>query len=580
MQYPLPESIGNPGLLVGREKEFALLDQWISRMPKLLSKSRAFLGRRKSGKTAIVQRIFNRLWSENGPVIPFYINIREKKVWYPDFAIEYYRTFASQYISFLERNEKLITQILSLDQIREYGASKNMTALSDDVELIQMYHHQGISHDQMWHTACSAPHRYAVIYGQRILTIIDEFQNTGEYIYRDQECRDVKEDTIPGTWHDLSESKYAPMLATGSYVGWLLNVLGIYLEGGRLKLTRIAPYLTSDEGLQAVYQYAEYYGQAVTNETAVLINSLCMSDPFFISCVILNDFEGKELLTERGVVNAVHYEITNRDSELSKTWGEYIELSLKRINTVNSKNILLHLSKYPGREWTPRELKAELNLDIDERTIHEHLRAMAKADLIQEGASDIRYQGLTDGTLFLILRNRFEEEIESFQPDLKKDFYEEIEKLKRDKKSLQGMINHLTGKFAEFQLLTEFRSQKRFPLSRYFQNVKDDTVLNITDVSLRVKFHRPDGKEMEIDVLAESDCGRVITAEVKKTKEPVGLKLVHAFHEKIRVYASLRPANPILAVFLSVGGFTDDALAFCKQSGIATAEQIEVFEDK
>jgi len=79
MQYPLPESIGNPDLLVGREKEFCLFNKWISRIPDRLSKSRAILARRKSGKTAIVERIFNRLWSDNGQVIPFYINIPERK---------------------------------------------------------------------------------------------------------------------------------------------------------------------------------------------------------------------------------------------------------------------------------------------------------------------------------------------------------------------------------------------------------------------------------------------------------------------------------------------------------------------
>jgi len=105
----LPESIGDPDLLVGREKEFDLLDQWIGRIPRRVSKSRALLGRRKSGKTAIVQRIFNRLWSENGEVIPFYIAIAEKKMWLPNFAIEFFctyleadrlkRTFINPYLS-------------------------------------------------------------------------------------------------------------------------------------------------------------------------------------------------------------------------------------------------------------------------------------------------------------------------------------------------------------------------------------------------------------------------------------------------------------------------------------------------
>ncbi len=100
MKHPLSERIGDPDLLVGREKEFRLLDQWLARMPKRLGKSRVILARRKSGKTAIVQRIFNKLWSENGAVIPFYFSIPETKKWYPELAIEYYRTFASHYISF------------------------------------------------------------------------------------------------------------------------------------------------------------------------------------------------------------------------------------------------------------------------------------------------------------------------------------------------------------------------------------------------------------------------------------------------------------------------------------------------
>ncbi|MDM8517056.1 hypothetical protein QUF76_12715 [Desulfobacterales bacterium HSG16] len=34
MQYPLPESIGNPDLLVGREQEFGLFDRWIGMIPE------------------------------------------------------------------------------------------------------------------------------------------------------------------------------------------------------------------------------------------------------------------------------------------------------------------------------------------------------------------------------------------------------------------------------------------------------------------------------------------------------------------------------------------------------------------
>ncbi|MEN8215155.1 MAG: hypothetical protein ABFS56_02005, partial [Pseudomonadota bacterium] len=183
MQYPLTEKIGHPDLLVGRKNEFRQFDKWLSLIPTRVSKSRVILARRKSGKTAFVQRIFNRLWSENGAIIPFYFDFSEKEIWYPDFAIKYYCTFASQYISFIERNEDWVNQPLTLKEIREYGLAKSNQRLVDDVDSLFENKELGL-HDSMWDTAYSAPHRFAAIFDTRFLVILDEFQNITQYIYR------------------------------------------------------------------------------------------------------------------------------------------------------------------------------------------------------------------------------------------------------------------------------------------------------------------------------------------------------------------------------------------------------------
>lgn len=177
----------------------------------------------------------------------------------------------------------------------------------------------------------------------------------------------------------------------------------------------------------------------------------------------------------------------------------------------------------------------------------------------------------------MILRSRFKKEISSFEPDLKKGLNEELDRLQRDKKTLQGKLNNFVGKFAEYQLATDFRSQKRFSLSVYFEGVSDTAELNIIDVRQRVKFHKPDGKEMEIDVLAESDCGSVALVEVKKTKERIGVKAVENFLEKCNFFPPLNNEITILLAFLSTGGFTYGALKFCKNNGIGTAEGIAWF---
>ena len=136
MQYPLSEEIGAPELFVGRQKEFAMIDEWVKLIPKRLGKSKALFSRKKGGKTSLIQRLFNRLWSENGSVIPIFFSIADTEIWLPDFAIKYYQTFASQYISFLERIEKYVENPLPLDEILEYGKKHALDIFEKDVNML------------------------------------------------------------------------------------------------------------------------------------------------------------------------------------------------------------------------------------------------------------------------------------------------------------------------------------------------------------------------------------------------------------------------------------------------------------
>ena len=572
MQYPLTEKIGDPDLLVGREEDFRLFQKWLDRIPQRLSKSRVILSRRKSGKTVFIQRIFNQLWSKNGDVIPFFFDVADTPIWYPNLAIDYYSAFASQYISFLERDENLVSKRLSLEEIRQYGQANAINEFVADVDFL--YQNQERGQDLMWKMASSAPHRFAAFYKKRFLVIIDEFQNFTKYVYRDEKCSGKPIEALAGSFHSLSESKIAPMLVTGSYVGWLLRIMGKYLEAGRLTYIHFYPYLTEEEGLQAVYKYAQFYQEPITNETAVQINELCMSDPFFISCVVQNEQGNQDLTTSSGVIDRVNYEISDRHSEMSETWNEYLQMTLKRVNDAHAKNILLYLSKHADRYWTHRELKEKLGLPLVLNEIQEKLLILSDADMIERGVSDIDFRGLQDGTLKLILRNRYEKEIETYIPNFKQEFENKIKALTNKNNQLQGKLNHLSGKMAEHLLATAFRSKKRFALSDFFQEVIDTTRLNIIEVKERILFQRPDGKGMELDIAAHSSCGRIVVIEVKKTQAKTGLTIIEDFQEKVEIYSKQFPEQKILPAFLSLGGFTEEALQFCKKHGIGTAERI------
>jgi hypothetical protein len=259
---------------------------------------------------------------------------------------------------------------------------------------------------------------------------------------------------------------------------------------------------------------------------------------------------------------------------MSRTWAEYIELTLQRINDRNAKSLLLFLSKHNDRVWTPQELKDALHLDLDIYDIQRKLLTLVESDLLRRGSADIEFHGLQDGTLNLILRSRFQREIDNFVPNFRQEFQEQINALGTKNRSLQGMLNHLAGKVAEYQLANEWRARKRFRLTEYFRGVAEDRTVNLTDVRERVTFQRADGKGQEIDVLAQSSDGVVILVEVRKRAEKSTLADVEDLRDKAIAYASQNAGQVVFPAFLSLGGFTPEAQEFCQRMGIMTAEQV------
>ncbi len=368
------------------------------------------------------------------------------------------------------------------------------------------------------------------------------------------------------------------MLVTGSYVGWLMQIIAKHLQAGRLEHFHLSPYLTSDEGLQAVFKYAEESQQLLTNETAAQLNELCFADPFFISCVINSQIAGKDLTTTAGVIDAVNYEVANRKSQMSGTWEEYLQRTLQRINNRHAKTLLLHLSKQADRYWTPRELKEVLHLDLEIGDIQQKLVLLSEADLIDRGSSDIQFQGLSDGTLNLIIRHRFEEEINQFVPDLKQEFQDKIAQLTTENRQLRGKLNHLSGKLAEHLLANALRGRRKVQLADFFPDAPpQETPFTLVLVRERVVIQRQDGKVFELDVVADSDDDRVLLVEVKKLQVKTGLAQVELFAEKVAVYRQQFPSKVVFAGFLSLGGFTEEAQACCQAGGIVRAERVERF---
>ncbi|MCP4109589.1 MAG: hypothetical protein GY749_29390, partial [Desulfobacteraceae bacterium] len=186
-----------------------LLLKWTEKIPREMSKSRALLGRRKSGKTAIMQRLFNILWNRNGKVIPFYFEVLDQDQWLLDFCDKYYRTFITQYFSFLTR-----TPLDKENSPRDWNDLEEMcrrignSDVLKDLLKFQEYIENERIHDSMT-AAFGAPARYTGYDDVFFVVMIDEIQYMTKYIFRDKECKLVFRN-LPGGFHGLVELKIAP----------------------------------------------------------------------------------------------------------------------------------------------------------------------------------------------------------------------------------------------------------------------------------------------------------------------------------------------------------------------------------
>ncbi len=100
MKIYLQEKIGNPDLFTGRKDELAFLLNWVEGIKGLTSKSRLLLARHKTGKTAILQRLFNIVFDKNDQVIPIYYEVKESKQHVGEFCKDFFLTVIYQYTAF------------------------------------------------------------------------------------------------------------------------------------------------------------------------------------------------------------------------------------------------------------------------------------------------------------------------------------------------------------------------------------------------------------------------------------------------------------------------------------------------
>ncbi len=322
MEYAFKERIGKPELFTGRKEELAFFLKWIDDIKDEKSQSTAVLARRKMGKTALIERLFNITYFKNDRVIPFYYEVKETKMWIGDFCKDFFLTFIYHYTAFKTRKTEYLDPMGGFDfkKVVEIVKQEGLVYLIELIEGVEYeYTHEYV--DTLWTMVRDAPRRLAARQREYILQMIDEFQFLNAMIYRDKDMK-ILADDLAGGYLGTAESKIAPLLVTGSWVGWLMNELNTMLPN-----RFIYEYLENmpeDEAVEMVYKYSRFFEVPITEETAYLIIQISEGSPFYTSSILRSRCKHKNLTTVQGLTDTLEFEtLDNRGNIKAPGWSMF-----------------------------------------------------------------------------------------------------------------------------------------------------------------------------------------------------------------------------------------------------------------
>jgi hypothetical protein len=579
MDYALKERIGKPELFIGRKNELSYFLKWINDIKEEKSQSTAMMARRKMGKTALLERLFNITFYKNDGVTPFYYEVKETKMWIGDFCQDFFLTFIFQYIAFKTRKNEYLDPFRksNFERAKQDAKKEGLEFLIqriEDVEKLTRDEQLGM----LWEVVRIAPYSIAYTQKEFIVQLIDEFQFMNAMIYWDKaKSENQLADTLAGGYLSTAESKIAPLLVSGSWVGWLLNELDTMLPNRfRYEFLENMP---ENEAIEMVYKYSQFFDVPITEQTAYLLFKQTEGSPFYMSSLIRSRFPGKDLTTVKGLIDTLEFETLDHRGNIKATWMEYVSATFKKVNGKNAKKIVLYLCQHRDREVTRAELLKKLNLGLEDSQLEEKLEAMVKGDIISQGASKFRYRGINDDIFDKVFRGVYGEEIQDFDVGMiREEYSEELEKLEKQYNRLLGKFNYHKGYFAEYLILDQLKlhAGKNNDLFKTITRYLPDD-FDFCDYSRVWRYDSSPEytRKFSVDIFARAEnpgdysiIGEVKSREARKFSKEEAIE----FERKFEQVKNLENIERAVGFIFSRGGFTKDAEEYCREKGIACSE--------
>jgi hypothetical protein len=553
IEFAIKERVGKPEHFIGRIKEIDFLYKWADNIRNEISRSIAFLGRRKIGKSLILERLYNIIYSEQKGLIPFYYEFtegtRSGKKFYHDFLTRFYMQVVGYYLRdiFLIRDAVDFKTDVDVNEFKNEMESVSIPnkdrILKDLNRCIKMLDREEDPYEYVI-AATATPRSFATTPGieEKVVQMIDEFQYLNMYIDAGVEDKPCK------AYMSTAEMKVAPLIITGSLMGVVSEELMRWLPHRFDEF--ILPKMDANEAINMTMNYGKIYDHSITPETASYIVHITNNVPGRIIDMLSPKF-GKPLITNAADADkALKYEV--EVGTIKHDWNEYLMLAMKAVNDINMRRMTWFLCRHEGEWFYPMDLKREMSLDIDDQKLRDELGLLYKYDIVEKNRG--RFGGVFDRTLKKVLMSNYPDILglpdkdfdEYFRNDSLLDYLkerirqlelslEEADILRNKLKKLQGDHNNLKGHYYERVVLLE--------LIKSIINKKGGLTegISVTDFSYKLSSFLESGNE--VDIVLEGETV-VIMAECKNYApeyiHKITKKMVEKFAEKARRLAKER----------------------------------------
>ncbi len=567
---PLEDFTGD--LFVDRDEEFRLCRKWVDNIPKRHANTWALIGRRRTGKTAILVKFFNKLFHEQDRIVPVfitfahYVNRREPISFY-DFAEEYFGGYFRCYLAFRYRRPMLIRENAEIQAALKVAEEMNDAYA---LEIYQIYEDIRVRDDMaaahslaQW--VINFPKGYAATRNIPAAIIVDEFQVLTDAFDPIQKLhRDLTD-----SFQRAAETLLAPLLLSGSAVTLLEEQALGGLLAGRVVIRGLRP-LTREHTLDLVFRYAEHHNIKVDETFAEAIYQVTGGYPYSIDRLLLSNSPAvSEFPSLDALEKVMNFELGDPHGSLYEHYNWEFRKYSELLNTgQTTRKVMFWATKYPEERIEAEHVANEIGESFE--NVQASLEKLLQADIVTR-ASWTLYNGPGDPMLRRYIGYNYCLEIEKLSPA------EAVKDWQNEYRRLRGQMNNFIGETAEVYVEAIMRGfdGREVDGAAYFNTSGNVKLPEFANIERRGGIvHK--GIPIEIDLTGEwietdSDDTTVMSAwivQVKYTKDPIGSDDIRKFLDQTDKIMEKKVYRNLTRWYFSKKGYTKAASECLRQAGV------------